>query len=31
VEAGASHVVIGSAIEDSIGIAKEFSSAIHNN
>ena len=31
VEAGASHVVIGSAIEDSIAIAKEFSSAIHNN
>ena len=31
VEAGASHVVIGSAIEDSAAIAKEFSSAIHNN
>ena len=31
VEAGASHVVIGSAIEDSTAIAKEFSSAIHNN
>ena len=31
VEAGASHVVIGSAIEDSTVIAKEFSSAIHNN
>jgi len=31
VESGASHVVIGSAIEDSAVIAKEFSSAIHNN
>ena len=31
VESGASHVVIGSAIEDSTAIAKEFSSAIHYN
>ena len=31
VESGASHVVIGSAIEHSATIAKEFSSAIHNN
>jgi len=31
VDAGASHVVIGSAIEDSLTIAKEFSSAIHYN
>ena len=31
VESGASHVVIGSAIEDSIEIAKEFSAAIHYN
>jgi len=31
VESGASHVVIGSAIEDSVEIAKEFSSAIHYN
>ena len=29
VESGATYVVIGSAIEDSIAIAKEFSSAIH--
>jgi len=31
VESGATYVVIGSAIEDSIAIAKEFSSAIHYN
>ena len=31
VNSGASHVVIGSAIEDSTAIAKEFSSAIHYN
>ena len=31
VESGASHVVIGSAIEKSTAIAKEFSSAIHYN
>ena len=31
VESGATHVVIGSAIEDSTAIAEEFSSAIHNN
>ena len=31
VESGASYVVIGSAIEDSSAIAKEFSSAIHYN
>tara|TARA_B100002051_G_scaffold196881_1_gene186791 strand:- start:1672 stop:2406 length:735 start_codon:yes stop_codon:yes gene_type:complete len=31
IKSGASHVVIGSAIEDSLAIVKEFSSAIHNN
>ena len=31
VDSGASHVVIGSAIEDSTAVAKEFSSAIHYN
>ena len=31
VESGATYVVIGSAIEDSTAIAKEFSSAIHYN
>ena len=31
VDSGASHVVIGSVIEDSTAIAKEFSSAIHCN
>ena len=31
VDSGASHVVIGSAIENSTEIAKEFSLAIHNN
>tara|TARA_Y100001970_G_scaffold257322_1_gene335892 strand:+ start:1120 stop:1854 length:735 start_codon:yes stop_codon:yes gene_type:complete len=31
IESGASFVVIGSVLEDSIEIASEFSSAIHNN
>ena len=31
VKAGASFVVVGSAIEKSIELMKEFSSAIHNN
>jgi heptaprenylglyceryl phosphate synthase len=31
VKSGATYVVIGSAIEDSTAIAKEFSSAIHYN